>query len=111
MISQLFPGDNVGESFTTQYYVMEREPENDEQRKGAQEQFDFLEIVVRDEDYTTGKRQHDALMSGQMDHVLFGQNEGGGQAFHSWAAKLTEASDEELKEIFAAENALAEAAE
>ena len=111
MISQLFPGDNVGESFTTQYYVMEREPENDEQRKGAQEQFDFLEIVVRDEDYTTGKRQHDALMSGQMDHVLFGQNEGGGQAFHSWAAKLTDASDEELKEIFAAENALAEAAE
>ncbi len=111
MISQLFPGENVGESFTTQYYVMEREPENDEQRQGAQDQFNFLEIVVRDEDYTTGKRQHDALMSGQMDHVLFGQNEGGGQAFHGWAAKLTNATDEELVEIFAAENAVAEAAE
>ncbi|GAA4042713.1 aromatic ring-hydroxylating oxygenase subunit alpha [Parerythrobacter jejuensis] len=111
MISQLFPGETVGESVTTQFYVMEREPETEEQRKGAQEQFDFLKIVVRDEDYSTGKRQHDALMSGQMGHVLFGRNEGGGQVFHQWADKLVNASDDELKDIFAAENAVAQAAE
>lgn len=103
LISQLFPGDNVGESFTTQYYVMENQPETDEQVKSAHEQFDFLEIVVRDEDYATGKRQHEALQSGMLKEVLFGKNERGGQVFHEWAAKLTHASDEELLDIFSAE--------
>lgn len=110
MISQLFPGDTVGESSTHQYYLMEREPTDPETIAGAHQQFDFLEVVVRDEDYSTGKRQHDALMSGLTDHVLFGRNEGGGQAFHRWAERLVEASDEELKEIFARER-VAEAAE
>ena len=103
LISQLFPGDTVGESYTTQYYVMENQPETEEQVKSAHEQFDFLEVVVRDEDYATGKRQHEALQSGMMDHVLFGKNERGGQVFHQWAAKLANASDEELVEIFTAE--------
>lgn len=103
MISQLFPGDNVGTSYTTQFYVMENQPETEEDIKSAHEQFDFLEVVVRDEDYATGKRQHEALQSGMMDHVLFGRNERGGQVFHQWAAKLADASDEELAEIFAAE--------
>ncbi len=101
MISQLFPGAHVGESFTTQYYVMENQPTSEEDIKSAHEQFDFLEVVVRDEDYATGKRQHEALQSGMMDHVLFGKNERGGQNFHQWAAKLTHANDAELAEIFA----------
>lgn len=109
MISQLFPGKTVGESYTTQYYVMERQPETEEQVKAAHEQFDFLEVVVRDEDYATGKRQHEALQSGLMKEVLFGRNERGGQVFHQWVERLTDASDEELLEIFAAE--LKEAAE
>lgn len=103
MISQLLPGETVGESYTTQYYVMENQPETEADIKSAHEQFDFLEVVVRDEDYATGKRQHEALQSGMMDHVLFGKNERGGQLFHQWAAKLTHASNEELLEIFAAE--------
>lgn len=103
MISQLFPGDTVGESYTTQYYVMENQPETEEQVKSAHEQFDFLEIVVRDEDYATGKRQHEALQSGMLDHVLFGKNERGGQVFHQWVERLANASDEELLEIFAGE--------
>ncbi|BDW80812.1 hypothetical protein MACH24_02500 [Erythrobacter sp. Dej080120_24] len=103
MISQLFPGETVGESYTTQFYVMENRPETEADVKSAHEQFDFLEIVVRDEDYKTGKRQHEALQSGLMKEVLFGRNERGGQVFHQWAAKLTNASDEELLEIFAAE--------
>jgi len=103
LISQLFPGADVGESFTTQYYVMENQPETPEQVASAHEQFDFLETVVRDEDYATGKRQHDALRSGLMKEVLFGRNEGGGQVFHQWVDRLTKASDDELKEIFAGE--------
>ena len=107
LISQLFPGETVGESFTTQYYVMEHEPKDEDAIKAAHEQFDFLEIVVRDEDYATGKRQHEALQSGLMKEVLFGRNERGGQVFHQWVDKLTNASDEELVEIFAAETAQA----
>ncbi len=103
MISQLFPGGSVGESFTTQYYVMENQPETEADIKSAHEQFDFLEVVVRDEDYATGKRQHEALQSGMLKEVLFGKNERGGQVFHEWAAKLANANDEELLEIFAAE--------
>ena len=109
LISQLFPGDSVGESVTVQYYVMERQP-NEDEREGAREQFDFLKTVVEDEDYSTGRRQHEALQSGLMENVLFGRNEKGGQAFHQWVARLTEAEDAELPAIFADEQ-LAEAAE
>lgn len=104
MISQLFPGDTVGESYTTQFYVMEHEPTDEVAIKAAHDQFDFLEIVVRDEDYKTGKRQHQALQSGLMKDVLFGRNERGGQVFHQWVDRLTKASDEDLIEIFAAES-------
>jgi carnitine monooxygenase subunit len=101
MISQLFPGRTVGESFTTQFYVLEREPTDPDIIKGAHDQFAFLEVVVRDEDYATGKRQHAALSSGLMPDVLFGRNEGGGQEFHRWTRKLVEASDAELQQMFA----------
>ena len=110
LISQLFPGDTVGESVTNQFYLMEREPTDAATIEGAHQQFDFLKTVVEGEDYATGKRQHDALMSGLTDHVLFGRNEGGGQAFHRWAERLVAASDDELKSIFAGER-VAEAAE
>lgn len=103
MISQLFPGASVGESTTTQFYVMENQPATEEDVKSAHEQFDFLEVVVRDEDYSTGKRQHEALQSGLMDEVLFGRNERGGQVFHQWVEKLINASDDDLKAIFAPE--------
>ena len=101
LISQLLPGESVGESITTQFYVMEFAPTDDAVRQGAREQFDFLKVVVQDEDYSTGKRQHEALQSGMMEHVLFGRNERGGQVFHQWAARLVDASDAELVEIFA----------
>ena len=101
LISQLLPGESVGESITTQFYVMEFEPTDDAVRQGAREQFDFLKVVVQDEDYATGKRQQEALQSGMMEHVLFGRNERGGQVFHQWASRLVEASDAELVEIFA----------
>ncbi|MGY6550874.1 MAG: aromatic ring-hydroxylating oxygenase subunit alpha [Erythrobacter sp.] len=103
LISQLFPGPDVGTSYTTQFYVMENQPETPAQVQAAHDQFNFLEVVVRDEDYATGRRQHQALQSGLLKEVLFGRNEKGGQVFHQWAARLVAASDEELLDIFAAE--------
>lgn len=110
LISQLFPGATVGESITTQFYVMENEPTDEAVREGARQQFDFLKIVVQDEDYSTGRRQHQALQSGMMNDVLFGRNERGGQVFHRWASRLASASDAELADIFTAER-VSEAAE
>ena len=43
---------------------------------------DFLEAVVRDEDYATGLRLQRALATGAKPTVYFGRNEGGGQNFH-----------------------------
>lgn len=103
MISQLLPGATVGESVTTQFYVMEHAPTDPAVREGAQAQFDFLKVVVEDEDYATGRRQHQALQSGLMGEVLFGRNERGGQVFHHWVSRLVAASDAELAAIFAAE--------
>lgn len=110
LISQLFPGKTVGESITTQFYVMEHAPTDEAVRQGARDQFDFLKTVVQDEDYTTGRRQHEALQSGMMSDVLFGRNEKGGQLFHQWAAKLIQASDDELIGMFGSDH-VAEAAE
>lgn len=101
MISQLFPGDEPGESFTTQMYVMEQLPDSDAAREQAHGQFAFLEQVVRDEDYATGLRQQTALSSGLREHVKFGRNEGGGQHFHGWLERLLKTSDQELPKLFA----------
>lgn len=100
LISQLFPGKTVGESFTTQFYVMAEKPTDEVAIQGAHDQFAFLETVVAEEDYATGKRQHEALQSGLLDKVWFGRNEGGGQVFHQWVDKLIEADDAELDAIF-----------
>lgn len=99
MLSQLFPGDTVGESYTVQMYLMEKEP-SDEVRAGAHDQFSLLETVVRDEDYATGIRQQKALEAGYTDYVYFGRNEGGGQAFHGWVENILKAKDDELNDLF-----------
>jgi len=101
MISQLFPGETVGESFTTQFYVMEQKPNDPDVIEGAHAQFDLLKHVVRDEDYSTGIRQHKALQSGLLDTVYFGRNEGGGQTFHKWVADIVATPDDKLTDLFA----------
>ena len=100
LISILIPGATVAESVTHQYYLTQNEPTSPEQKAGAQQEFDMLEAVVRDEDYATGLRQHKALQSGLLDKVYFGRNERGNQSFHGWVNRLINASDEELIEIF-----------
>lgn len=99
MISQLLPGDKVGESWTRQMYLMERRP-TEEQEEAAHAQFAFLETVVKDEDYATGLRQQRALDHGTLDKVLFGRNEGGAQAFHKWTDRIIAADDDDLAGLF-----------
>jgi nitrite reductase/ring-hydroxylating ferredoxin subunit len=98
MLSQLFPGDAPGKSYTVQNYLLERRPLGDEIAE-ANEQFAFLEHVVRDEDYATGLKQQRALATGAKSHVLFGRNEGGGQRFHRFLDALLETPDERLEQF------------
>jgi carnitine monooxygenase subunit len=99
MLSQLFPGETPEESYTTQYYLMEKVP-NEEEALQAEQQFKLLEYVVEVEDYATGIRQQRALKAGGRDHVLFGRNEGGGQRFHGWVDRLLTADDQQVKALF-----------
>ena len=103
MLSQLFPGEHAGESFTTQYYLMESEPD-DAQAREAHEQFSLLEFVVQEEDYATGLRQQKALESGGREYVMFGRNEQGGQRFHAWVDRILNTPDDKLNELFASTN-------
>lgn len=100
MISQLFPGTDVSESYTTQFYLMEKPPKDAATEAEAHKQFAMLEMVVRDEDYATGLRQQQALASGMKEHVMFGRNEGGGQLFHAWLDKLLATSDDSVPDLF-----------
>jgi hypothetical protein len=93
LISQLFPGPTPDRSLTVQSYFTAEQPANDEARAAAQGQADFLERVVRDEDYATGLRIQQAVETGTKSELLFGRNEGGGQCFHSWVERLVGAAD------------------
>jgi len=80
LISQLFPGPTPDRSVTIQnYFVSEASEERMAEGRAAA---DFLEHVVREEDYATGLRLQQALATHAKPHVLFGRNEGGGQHFH-----------------------------
>jgi nitrite reductase/ring-hydroxylating ferredoxin subunit len=99
LISQLFPGATVAESTTVQYYLLENAPAA-EAVAAVEQQVDFLEHVVRHEDYATGLRQQKALATGARPHVLFGRNEGGGQRFHRFVDTLLETPDDRLQDLF-----------
>jgi len=103
MLSQLFPGETVEDSFTTQYYLMEEAPD-EEKAKEATATFDPLEKVEEDEDYATGFLQQRALKAGGREFVLFGRNEGGGHRFHGWVERLLETEDKDLNALFAGAN-------
>jgi len=101
LVSQLFPGDNADRSLTIQSYFLDHEPD-DEERELAEKQADFLEHVVRDEDYYTGLRIQRAVKTGAKSEFLFGRNEGGGHRFHRWVDKLIELDDAALPSAFTA---------
>lgn len=100
MISQLFPGETPGTSYTIQNYVMEKPPEDEATEKAARDQLEFLRYVVQEEDYATGLRQQRALETGAKKYVMFGRNEEGGHNFHRWVDTLLETSDEDLPKLF-----------
>lgn len=87
MVSQLLPGDSVGETRTVQHFLAPFEPDDD-QAAEIEKRMAFLLDVVRDEDYFTGSGIQRALATGAKDHVLFGRNEAGGQRFHRWVDAL-----------------------
>ena len=100
MLSQLFPGDTPGTSYTIQHYLMAEEPKDEATRTAAREQLDFLRYVVEKEDYATGLKQQKALETRAKDYVMFGLNEEGGQNFHRWVDNILETSDEDLPKLF-----------
>jgi nitrite reductase/ring-hydroxylating ferredoxin subunit len=102
LVSQLFPGASPLESTTVQTYLMEKPP-GDEERAAAEQTFELLGRVVRDEDYATGLRQQRALATGAKEFVLFGRNEGGGQRFHRWLDHLLGLDDAALASAFPGE--------
>ena len=101
MISQVLPGDQVGQSTTRLVYLMQQAP-SPEEEQSAIEQFDFLERVVVTEDYATGFGQQRALAAGAIDHVMFGRNESGAPRFHDWIDRILETGDSDLNSIFPA---------
>ena len=86
LVSQLFPGSTPDTSLTIQNYFVATEP-SEEGRAEARAQADFLERVVREEDYLTGFGLQRALATGAKEFVLFGRNEEGGQLFHTLLAE------------------------
>jgi phenylpropionate dioxygenase-like ring-hydroxylating dioxygenase large terminal subunit len=99
LISQVFPGDTVDESWTVQTYLMQDEPD-EAQRAAALRQAAFLAHVVADEDLPMSIRQQRALESGLLPAVCFGRNEGGGQQFHRWIERIMETDDAGLDILF-----------
>lgn len=99
LMSQIFPGAAVGESWTVQTYLTAQRPD-EAQREEALRLCDFLAHVVNDEDLPTSVRQQRALESGLMPTVCFGRNEGGGQQFHRWIERIMETPNDGLDALF-----------
>lgn len=100
MLSQLFPGETPGTSYTIQNYMMADEPADEATIKAARDQFDFLKYVVQEEDYATGLKQQRAMESRAKEFVMFGRNEEGGHNFHRWVDTILETNDEDLPKLF-----------
>ncbi|MGI9363500.1 MAG: aromatic ring-hydroxylating oxygenase subunit alpha [Parasphingorhabdus sp.] len=100
LLSIVLPGPDVGTSTTTQTFLAETPP--DEVTRAAMEELcTFLARVVGDEDLPTSALQQKALATGLLEHVRFGQNEGGLQHFHRWLDDLLKADDAELAALLA----------
>jgi carnitine monooxygenase subunit len=99
LISQVFPGERVGESFTVQTYLMAERPD-EQARAAAAVLCNFLARVVNDEDLATSLKQQRALASGLLRSVCIGSNEGGLQHFHTWIDRILDTPDDALSDLF-----------
>ena len=100
MVSQLFPGSTPDESLTVQNFLATSAPDAQRQAQ-IDKTMQFLEHVVRDEDYYTGKRIQKAVKTGAKSECLFGRNEAGGQRFHRWVEEIIHTDDALLPKLFA----------
>lgn len=102
IISQVIPGNTVGESVTVQTYLHEK-AQNEEERATAAELTSFIAHVVRDEDLPMSQDQQHILSSGIQKFVQFGRNEGGLQHFHRWVEHCVSTDEERpLADLMAA---------
>ncbi len=88
LFSQLFPGDDTGSLDDDPELLRLHAAVRRANATQAQGVADFLERVVRDEDYFTGCGVQRALATRSKEHVMFGRNEGGGQRFHTLLDQL-----------------------
>ena len=100
MVSQLFPGAAVGESYTTQTFLHTSPEPVDGEAEFIAERMAFNLRVVRDEDYFTGLRIQRNVETGAKKEFVFGRNEGGGQRFHGWVQRILDTDDAALPELF-----------
>ncbi len=102
MISQLFPGRTVGESYTIQNFLHTSPEPIEGEAAMVAERMAFNLHVVRDEDYFTGLRIQRNVETGAKSEFVFGRNEGGGQRFHGWVQKVLDTDDASLASLFRA---------
>lgn len=101
IISQVFPGQTVGESVTVQMFLHQTPPA-DAQQADARAMSDFLGHVVGSEDLPMSRDQQQVLATGLLPRVQFGRNEGGLQHFHHWLDRFAAAGpDQSLADIMA----------
>ncbi len=87
MVSQLLPGPTSDRSRTIQTHLIAKDA-TEAERATTRERIDFLEWVVKEEDYKTGLGIQAALASGANDTFVFGRNEPGNQTFHRWVDRM-----------------------
>jgi len=98
MVSQMYPGERVGESFTIQNFLRFGSPDETDSQE-LEQHMQFMRRVVQDEDYGTGLNVQKALATGAKEYSYFGRNEGGGQLFHRWVDALVGVEDADLPEL------------
>jgi len=98
-VARIYPGAHPEESVTWLDFIGTA-PLDDEHRALAAKQIDFLERVVRDEDYATGLKIQRTVRTGAKSEFVFGRNEGGAQYVHGWLDAILETSDEDLSALF-----------
>ena len=98
-VARIFPGSSADESITHLDFITTA-PLTDEYVARANKQINFLERVVRDEDYATGLKIQRALKTGVKADVVFGRNEAGAQYVHGWLQEILQTPDAGLTELF-----------
>lgn len=83
LISQILPGDTIDSSLTLMTILSRKPLENDEkQRERMRKYADYIQGVIRDEDYLAAGRIQATLRSGANRTFLIGRNEYPLQHFH-----------------------------